>query len=201
MASSTLDLHERTSAMREACTAGSAAGTRIQAGVRQVAGHSEQIRALAKTIHRVSMQTKLLAVNVAVEAAASRHDRPNGMNPVAQAVRELAVESDAAAQAINALAAKASEDSREILRLADETHASLAAITELADRSAEGTRQLTDGLHAQEKEADGLARAAGGLEELGARDAAMVEQAAAAATNLKESAQRLLACVRVFKVS
>ena len=62
-------------------------------------------------------------------------------------------------------------------------------------------RQLTDGLHTQEKEADGLARAAGGLEELGAQDAAMVEQAAAAATNLKESAQRLLACVRIFKVS
>lgn len=201
MASSTIDLNQRTEAMRRACHAGAAAGVSIQTAVERIAGHSQQIKALAQTINRVSMQTKLLAVNVAVEAATSRHDKANGMNPVAHAVRELAVESDAAAQAINSLAAKASEDTNEVLRLANETRSSIAAIAELAERSAEGTQRLSDGLQEQQREADELAGAAGGLEELGAQDAAMVEQAAASAASLRESAQRLLSTVRVFKIS
>ncbi|GJI88703.1 methyl-accepting chemotaxis protein [Duganella hordei] len=195
---------------RQACTLAAGAselaqhgGTAVQQAVRTMASiraSSRQIVDIIGVIDGISFQTNILALNAAVEAARAG-EQGRGFAVVASEVRTLAQRSAAAAREIKALIAAS-------VSTIDSGSASVQQAGERMDDIVASVRQVNDIIarisEASAEQAQGIAevnQAVGQMDDMTQQNAALVEQAAAAAASLQDQASHLSEAVSVFKLA
>jgi len=160
---------------------------------------SGQITNIIGVIDEIAFQTNLLALNAGVEAARAG-DAGRGFAVVAQEVRALAQRSAGAAKEIKALIASSSEQVKRGVRLVGDTGAALGGI---AEKFIEIETLIAEIAQSSQEQATGLSQvnsAVNQMDQVTQQNAAMVEQATAAAANLKSEAVDLAQLVGRFEV-
>jgi methyl-accepting chemotaxis protein len=186
----------------EAARLASGGGQSVQRAVmtmESIRASSRKIVDIIGVIDGISFQTNLLALNAAVEAARAG-EQGRGFAVVAAEVRTLAQRSASAAKEIKALIA----DSVAIIDSGNESVSEAGASMGSVVAS---VRQVNDIINristASTEQADGIAevnRAVGHMDDMTQQNAALVEEAAAAAASLHEQTVNLVRAVSVFKI-
>jgi methyl-accepting chemotaxis protein len=179
---------------------GGQAVERAVSTMESIQASSRKIVEIIGVIDGISFQTNILALNAAVEAARAG-EQGRGFAVVAAEVRTLAQRSAAAAKEIKALIA----DSVTII---ENGNASVLDAGASMGDIVSSVRQVNDIIGrisvASTEQADGIAevnRAVGQMDGMTQQNAALVEQAAAAAASLHEQTVNLARAVAIFKVA
>ena len=161
---------------------------------------SSQIGQIIGVIDEIAFQTNLLALNAGVEAARAG-EAGKGFAVVAQEVRALAQRSAEAAKEIKTLIASSSAQVEKGVRLVDETGRALAGIVE---RVAEIDGLIGEIASSAQEQSSGLNQinaAINQMDQVTQQNAAMVEQATAAAASLNGEAGELVRLVSRFRIA
>jgi methyl-accepting chemotaxis protein len=160
---------------------------------------SRKIADIIGVIDGIAFQTNILALNAAVEAARAG-EQGRGFAVVATEVRSLAGRSAQAAKEIKSLIGASVERVEQGSALVD--HAG-ATMTEVVNSIRRVTVIMGDISTASNEQATGVAEvgeAVSHMDQTTQQNAALVEEMAAAASNLKAQAQELVQTVAVFKL-
>ncbi|WP_213765416.1 methyl-accepting chemotaxis protein [Caballeronia sp. dw_19] len=165
----------------------------------EINASSRQIADIIGVIEGIAFQTNILALNAAVEAARAG-EQGRGFAVVAAEVRTLAQRSASAAKEIKTLI------SESVNRVGNGTELVGRAGTTMTEIN-DAVRRVTDIMAgiaaASEEQSDGIEqvnKAVSQMDEVTQRNAALVEQAAAAAVSLEEQATRMSDVVGVFQL-
>jgi methyl-accepting chemotaxis protein len=186
----------------EAARLASGGGQSVQRAVatmESIRASSRKIVDIIGVIDGISFQTNLLALNAAVEAARAG-EQGRGFAVVAAEVRTLAQRSASAAREIKALIA----DSVAIIDSGNESVSEAGASMGSVVASVQQVNDIINRIStASTEQADGIAdvnRAVGQMDDMTQQNAALVEEAAAAAASLHEQTVNLARAVSVFKI-
>ncbi|HKR39515.1 MAG TPA: methyl-accepting chemotaxis protein, partial [Paraburkholderia sp.] len=183
----------------DATERGGAAVEQVVSTMQDIAGESRRIGEIIGVIEGIAFQTNILALNAAVEAARAGGDG-RGFAVVAGEVRTLAQRSATAAKDIKGLiessearvlegteqVAVAGERMREIVQ-------SIKRVSDIMGEIAAASSEQSTGI-------EEVNRAVGQMDEVTQQNAALVEEAAAAAASLDEQAGYLHGSVSVFQM-
>lgn len=181
-------------------TSGGQAVHELGASMRQMQQSSAKINEIVGLIEGIAFQTNLLALNAAVEAARAG-EQGRGFAVVASEVRNLAQRSAGAA--------------KEIKMLIDDSVEKVGAGTKLVgqagvtmDEVVSSVRRVTDIMseiaNASQEQSAGIEQVNHSIIEMDAmtqQNAALVEEAAAAAQSLQDQANELARVVSIFKLT
>jgi len=159
---------------------------------------SGQITQIIGVIDEIAFQTNLLALNAGVEAARAG-DAGRGFAVVAQEVRALAQRSADAAKEIKTLIASSTAQVERGVRLVGDTG---QALTGIVDKIADIDVLISEIAISSQEQATGLNEvntAVNQMDQVTQQNAAMVEEATAAAANLKTEAAELASLVARFQ--
>jgi methyl-accepting chemotaxis protein len=160
---------------------------------------SRRIADIIGVIDGVAFQTNILALNAAVEAArAGEHGR--GFAVVASEVRALAQRSAAAAKEIRALIEQSVQQADAGSRLADQAGATMQEVLASIERVTGIMRDITAASQQQHGGIEQVHRAISAMDSATQQNAALVEEAAAAAASMHEQAGQLVDVVSVFRL-
>jgi methyl-accepting chemotaxis protein len=191
---------------------GAAAGARTEAersstvvkeavaAMGEIETSSSQISQIIGVIDEIAFQTNLLALNAGVEAARAG-EAGKGFAVVASEVRALAQRSAEAAKEIKALIVTSSSQVEHGVKLVGETG---QALLKIAERVAEMDRLIAEIARSSQEQATGLGQvntAVNQMDQVTQQNAAMVEEATAAAATLRTQAQDLADLVGRFRLT
>jgi methyl-accepting chemotaxis protein len=165
---------------------------RIELGARKVSD-------IIGVIEGIAFQTNILALNAAVEAARAG-EQGRGFAVVAAEVRALAQRSAEAARQVKGLIGESMDGVIDGSRLVDEAAETIAHVAESVRGVAQLIAEIAAASGEQSTGVDEINRALAQLERVTQQNAALVEQAAAAALAFEEEAARLTSAVGAFKV-
>ncbi|WP_086739487.1 methyl-accepting chemotaxis protein [Erythrobacter colymbi] len=164
-----------------------------------IAASSQQIRQVVDVIDGIAFQTNLLALNAGVEAARAGA-AGSGFAVVANEVRALAQRSAEAAQGIKQMVANSNAQVSEGVALVDETGTLLSGIVARVGEVNGEVAHIAEGAGTQAASLSQINTAIGDMDRMTQQNAAMVEQATAAAQSLADEAGELAALVAQFRI-
>lgn len=180
----------------------SSSGQIVQGIVQTMQGIAEssgKIADIISVIDGIAFQTNILALNAAVEAARAG-EQGRGFAVVASEVRNLALRSATAAKEIkdliNESGSKVDAGAKQVNQAGESMHSLVSSFDQLA-------RLVTEIASACREQSIGIeqvTQAVGQIDEITQHNAALVEEAAAAAESLQEQAERLVASVAIFRL-
>jgi len=160
---------------------------------------SGKINDIIGVIDGIAFQTNLLALNAAVEAARAG-EQGRGFAVVATEVRNLAQRSAAAAREIKALIQASGADVDTGSRLVQEAGATMNDVLASASQVTGIMQRISAASTEQSAGIEHINRSIGEMDEVTQQNAALVEQASAAAQAMQEQADQLARAVRVFRL-
>ena len=165
----------------------------------EISDASRRIADITGIIEGIAFQTNILALNAAVEAARAGEEG-RGFAVVATEVRSLAQRSSAAAREIKQLIDASTVRVDAGRQLAGQTHATMGEIID----SVRGVSVIMNEIAlASREQSAGIAQVNGAviqMDEVTQQNAALVEQAAAAAASLRDQTQNVVGALTVFKL-
>ena len=160
---------------------------------------SKKIVDIISVIDGIAFQTNILALNAAVEAARAG-EQGRGFAVVAAEVRNLAQRSAAAAKEIKALIGDSVEKVDAGAKLVDQAGATMDEIVASVKRVSDIIAEISVASAEQTSGIEQINVAITQMDEVTQRNAALVEEAAAAADSMQQQGEVLVDVVSVFKI-
>ncbi|MFJ3314964.1 methyl-accepting chemotaxis protein [Herbaspirillum huttiense] len=161
---------------------------------------SRKIVDIISVIDGIAFQTNILALNAAVEAARAG-EQGRGFAVVASEVRTLAQRSASAAKEIKALIDDSVSRVDNGSRLVEQAGATMSEVVASVRRVTDVVAEISAASNEQSDGIEQINHAIVQMDEVTQQNAALVEQAAAAAQSLQEQSGRLVETVSIFKLS
>lgn len=161
---------------------------------------AKQIVDIISVIDGIAFQTNILALNAAVEAARAG-EQGRGFAVVASEVRNLAHRSAGAAKEIKVLIGNSVEKVEMGTKLVDQAGITMNAVVDSIKRVTDIMTEIAAASQEQGTGIEQVNQAIGQMDQVTQQNAALVEEAAAAAASLQDQAATLSQVVSVFKIS
>lgn len=179
---------------------GSVAVSRVQATMTEIDTGANRIVDIIDVIEKVAFQTNILALNAAVEAArAGEHGR--GFAVVAGDVRDLSQRCAAASKEIRALISTSVASVREGASQVDGAGRAMQDIVDAVHRVSDIIGGISAASDEQSRGIEQVNVAVSHMDGMTQQNAALVEQAAAAAASLEDQARQLTGLMAAFRLA
>jgi len=165
-----------------------------------ISNSSRKIGDIIGVIDAIAFQTNILALNAAVEAARAG-EQGRGFAVVAGEVRMLAQRSADAAKEIKVLIGRSVEQVEQGTALVDQAGKTMGEIVTAIQRVSDMVAGITSATVQQSSGISQVGDAIGQMDQVTQKNAALVEESAAAAESLRDQARQLVEAAAVFRLS
>ena len=173
---------------------------RVVDTMNDIQSSSKKIAEIVGVIDSIAFQTNILALNAAVEAARAG-EQGRGFAVVASEVRNLAQRSATAAKEIKSLIAESVDKVDGGAKLVQEAGSTMDDVVTSFQLVANLVTEITNASREQSSGIEQVTQAVSQMDEVTQQNAALVEEAAAAAGTLEDQARTLVQAVSMFRVS
>ncbi len=179
---------------------GSEVVERMMSTMHEITTSSTKIADITGLIESIAFQTNILALNAAVEAARAG-EQGRGFAVVAGEVRSLAQRASSAAKEIKELIQQSVETVRDGSEQAEAVGRTMGDVRQAIRRVADINAEISAASDEQSRGIEQVNVAVGQMDEVTQQNAALVEQASAAAQSLEQQAAEQKRAVAVFKLA